>query len=149
MPVQGVSREVLPLRSEKWAKDALEQKLDPEAFEFLNYLRFVAMSCRAKPHTDLFEACALLHTQQDRTQQAHAEALMRCLNEALGKPARLYAPGVTEMTFDERWLSQLYLATAREDGASVHFLVQSRVAQQNRRLITFLVRWVAGRFSEF
>ncbi|WP_282127091.1 hypothetical protein [Roseobacter litoralis] len=140
---------MLPLHSEKWANAAPEQKLEPDALGFLNYLRFVAMNCRAKPHTDLFEACALLHTEHDKTQQAHAEALMRCLNEALGKPARLYAPGVTEMTFDESWLLQLCLASARQDRASVYFLVQSRVAREHRRLITFLVHWITGRFSRF
>ena len=149
MPTQGVSREVLPLHCDQWAHRAPEQEPDARALGFLNYLRFVSMNCRAKPYTGLFEACALLHTQQDRTQQAHAEALMRCLNEALGKPARLYAPGVTEMTFDESWLLQLCLASARQDRASVQFLVQSRVAHENRRLITFLVHWIVDHFPSF
>lgn len=140
---------MLPLRCEKWVNAAPQRKPEPEAMGFLNYLRFVAMNCRAKPHTDLFEACALLHREQDKTQQAHAEALMRCLNEALGKPARLYAPGVEEMTFDESWLLQLCLASARQDNASVDFLVQSRIARENRRLITFLIGSITDRFPQF
>ena len=34
----------------------------PEAWAFLNHLRFVAMECRVKPRTDLFEACAFTTT---------------------------------------------------------------------------------------
>ena len=62
------------------------------------------MSCRVKPQTDLFEACALLKVNRSETLDAHAEALVRCLGEAFGKPPRLYAPGISEFTFDEQWL---------------------------------------------
>ena len=131
------------LRLGEWQTAAPAPQLPVEAFGLLNYLRFVALDCRAKPRTDLFEACALLHATKDRTQQAHAEALMRCIGQALGKPARLYAPGVTEVTFDENWLTQLGLASARQDTASVRFLIQSRVSQENQRLVGYLVHQVA------
>ena len=131
---------MVPLRVEKIA----EPEVLPEAFGFLNHLRFTAMGCRAKPRTGLFEACALLHANNEASRQAHAEALMRCLGEALGKPARLHASGVEELTFDERWLVQLGVASARRDEASLRFLLQSRVGREHRRLISFLV----GRISE-
>ncbi|MEP5728805.1 MAG: hypothetical protein ABJL67_05480 [Sulfitobacter sp.] len=114
---------------------------------YLNHLRFVAMTCRVKPRTGLFEACALLQTEKSTTLDAHAEALMRCLNEAMGKPTRLHTPGTDEMTFDERWLVQLGIACARADQASCDFLLRSRIARENRRLVGFLVGHIADCFS--
>ncbi|MEM8788888.1 MAG: hypothetical protein AAGE76_11565 [Pseudomonadota bacterium] len=111
---------------------------------FLNHLRFVAMSCRAKARADLFEACALLQTDKTASQAAHAEALMRCLNQALGRQARLHPPGTGELSFDEAWLLQLGRAVALADGASARFLLTSRVKPEHRRLVRFLI----GRISE-
>lgn len=122
-------------------------KASDEAMAFLNHLRFVAMQCRVKPRADLFEACALLTADKGAARMAYAEALMRCLQEALGKPARLLAPGVEELTFDERWLSQLGQACARSDEDSVTFLLGSRVAFENRRLIRFLIGQIAQDFA--
>jgi hypothetical protein len=113
---------------------------------FLNNLRFVAMECRAKPRANLFEACALLQSTRDASRAAHAEALMRCLQEALGKPARLHSPGSEEMTFDEKWLLQLGQATVAQDEASISFLLASRVSAEHRRLVRFLVARIADSF---
>ncbi|MCY4336347.1 MAG: hypothetical protein OXC60_16955 [Litoreibacter sp.] len=131
--------ELLPLSESRAAPD-----IDPAAFAFLNHLRFVAMDCRVKPRTDLFEACALLKVDKAASRNAHAEALMRCLAEALGKPARLYAPGVEEFTFDEQWLIRLGKACTSGDEDSLRFLLSSRVAFENRRFVRFLV----GRIAE-
>lgn len=117
------------------------------ALAFLNHLRFVAMECRSKARTNLFEACALLHATRTASRDAHAEALMRCLGEALGRPARLHTPGTSETTFDERWLIQLETACRHNDRDSFRFLVGSRVAPQNRRLVAFLVGRIAGHFG--
>lgn len=119
-----------------------------EAFAFLNHLRFVTMDCRVKPRTDLFEACALLKVSKAASRNAHAEALMRCLAEALGRPARLYAPGVQELTFDEQWLVQLGRACTSGDEDSLRFLLSSRVAFENRRLVRFLVGRIAECFYQ-
>jgi len=119
----------------------------PEAWAFLNHLRFVAMECRVKPRTDLFEACALLKVERSASRDAHAEALMRCLSEAFGKPARLFAPGTTEQTFDEQWLMRLGMACGQSDEDSVRFLLSSRVAFENRRLVRFLIGRIAECFS--
>ncbi|MEL6922332.1 MAG: hypothetical protein AAFO77_15190 [Pseudomonadota bacterium] len=114
---------------------------------FLNHLRFVAMSCRVKPRTDLFQACALLQVQRIASCEAHADALMRCLQEALGQPARLHAPGLDELTFDEMWLLELGRATTRGDEDSIVFLLGRRVATEHRRLVRFLVARISECFS--
>ena len=113
---------------------------------FLNAIRFVAMTCRVKPRTTLFEACALLQADTSGTVDAHAEALTRCLREALGKPVRMYAPGTSEITFDESWLLQLARVCASGDDSSASFLVASRIGFENRRLIRFLVGRIASYF---
>ncbi len=120
---------------------------DAEALSFLNHLRLVAMQCRAKARADLFEACALLSMDRTGSQAAHAEALMRCLNQALGQTARLHAPGTDELSFDEAWLMQLGRAVARGDEASTTFLLCSRIAVEHRRSIRFLVSRAAACFS--
>jgi hypothetical protein len=122
------------------------QRHEVGAGAFLNHLRFTAMQCRTKPQTELFQACALLQVSQSDCQVAHSEALMRCLGQALGQPARLLAPGTAELTFDERWLVQVGTACADGDDLSLAFLLRSRVAHENRRLITFLIRRIADCF---
>lgn len=112
---------------------------------YLNKLRFVAMACRSKPRTELFEACALLQVTREASQDAFAEALMRCLGQALGRPARLHAPGTAELTFDEHWLLALGQAAGRGDESSLTFLMGRRLAREDRRLVRFLVT----RISEF
>ena len=95
---------MVPLKLNQEAVAGPALAADPGALAFLNHLRFVAMACRVKPKTDLFEACALLTVERSASREACADALMRCLGEAFGKPARLYAPGTAELTFDENWL---------------------------------------------
>ncbi len=116
----------------------------PAQMAFINHIRFVKMACRTKPQTHLFEACALLHVEGTKSKEAHSDALVRCLPEALGTPVRLHAPRVTEMSFDENWLLRLASAIAHDDDASIGFLLRSRVAPEHRRLVRFLV----GRISE-
>ena len=130
---------MMPLPLETNTTCVPAQEPSQEAHMFLNYLRFVSMGCRAKRKTSLFEACALLHADRNAEAEAYAEALMRCIGEALGKPAKLYSVGTTELTFDESWLTQLGLASARRDEASLQFLLKSRVGREHRRLIRYLV----------
>lgn len=118
-------------------------RVDGATNSLLNHLRFVSMECRTKPSTGLFEACALLQVDRGASSDAAAEALMRCLSEALGKQARLHAPGTQETTFDEKWLMQLGLSYLRRDEDSQRFLLESRLAPENRRLIGFLVKRIA------
>lgn len=138
---------MLPSRLSTQPEPVQAPDFSPEALAFLNHLRFVAMDCRAKPKTELFEACALLKVDRCASREAHSEALMRCLGEAFGKPARLYAAGTSEMTFDEHWLMRLGVACSRGDEDSQRFLLGSRVAHENRRLIRFLIGRIAECFS--
>ena len=139
--------EMVPLKLESRADPKPADPLSPEASAYLNHLRFVSMACRSKPRADLFEACALLQVSRPASQEAHAEALVRCLGEALGKTAKFHSPGTQEMTFDETWLLQLGLACVRQDEASVSFLLASRVGREHRRLVRFLVARISGCFS--
>lgn len=125
------------LRQSEILEEVPVQTRDAGAIAFLNHLRFTAMQCRAKPQTELFQACALLQVSRSECQTAHSEALMRCLAQALGQPARLLAPGTKEMTFDEQWLIQLGMACATSDDVSRAFLLRSRVAHENQRLVPF------------
>jgi len=138
---------MVPLRLETGTQFVPERRLSDEAFAFLNHLRFIAMGCRAKRRTDLFEACALLHVARMASREAHAEALMRCLNEALNTQALLHAPGTEEMSFDERWLVALGRAVGREDTPSIQFLMHSRVPKEHRRLVLFLIGQVTECFA--
>lgn len=115
--------------------------------DLLNYLRSVAINCRAKPRADLFEACALLHVTRNASREAHAEALMRCLGEALGKRPRLHAPGTHERSFDEDWLLQLGRTLAQHDEASATFLLCARLSLPHRRLVRYLMGRIAEHFS--
>lgn len=135
---------MVPLRLQTVTEHIPHQDVPSSALGFLNHLRFTAMGCRSMRRTDLFEACALLHTDRHASRNAHAEALMRCLDEALNTRARLLSPGTAEMTFDERWLVELGRAIGRDDEASVSFLLQSRVPRDHHRLVRFLI----GRISE-
>ena len=138
---------MVALRQDITREGAPRPHISAESMAFLNYLRLVAMRCRAKRKAHLFEACALLQTTPQASREAYADTLMRCLNDALHRPARLYRPGTSELTFDEKWLAQLGLACARGDEASLRFLLGSRLSRENRRLIGFLVGRIAEHFS--
>ena len=142
----GERRYMMPLPLETNTVCVPAREPSQEALTFLNYLRFVSMRCRVKRQTSLFEACALLHVNRNAETEAYAEALMRCIGEALGKPAKLYSVGTIELTFDENWLVQLGIASARQDEASLQFLLKSRVGHEHRRLIRHLVARISDRF---
>lgn len=122
-------------------------EISSSARAFINHLRFVALECRTKPRTGLFEACALIRPGRVAAQEAHSEVLMRCLREALGKPSQLHRPGTPALTFDEHWLIQLGIACSRGDLNSRRFLLGSRVAFENRRLVGYLVEEIASVFA--
>jgi hypothetical protein len=124
-----------------------EPELDAASASFLNHLRFVAMTCRAKRRANLFEACALLQISRTASCEAHADALMRCLGDAIGKRITLFTPGTTEISFDEAWLLQLGRALNQGDDASAAFLLNSRVVREHRRLVRFLVARISEHFS--
>ncbi|CAN0472427.1 unnamed protein product, partial [Hapterophycus canaliculatus] len=51
---------MVPHRSPQQAEPDHGPDIGADAMAFLNHLRFVAMKCRAKPRTQLFDACAVL-----------------------------------------------------------------------------------------
>ena len=138
---------MVPLKLNTLVDSPRHTGLSAADLAFLNHLRFVAMSCRVKPRTNLFQVCALLQVERIASCEAHADALMRCLREALGQPARLHAPGSHELTFDEMWLLELGRASARGDEGSTAFLLGRRVAAEHRRLVRFLVTRISEYFS--
>ncbi|WP_136637141.1 hypothetical protein [Pseudooceanicola onchidii] len=115
-----------------------------EDMNFLNHLRMVALSCRVKPRSNIFEACALIATDPQSTRDAHVEALMRSLSEAMNRRPTLLRTGSTEVSFDEAWLIRLAKSLAHGDSDSAAFLLASRVVPAHRRNIRFLV----GRISD-
>lgn len=136
------------VRCELWGDSRdWQPRISARDYAFLDFLRRIHLSCRTKPRTTLFEACALLHSNRSKELDAHAEALMRCLSDAFRKSARLHAPGTVELSFDERWLLQLGTAVTANDEASVAFLVHSRISAEHRRLIRFLMGRIAQSFD--
>ena len=126
-----------------------QKQVSDEARRMLNHLRMVGMKCRAAAHTDMFEACALLATDKSKARIAHADVLMRCLREAIGKHPTVFSPGTTSLSFDEAWLVELIEAAGRNDQPSFTFLLHSRVQPHARRSMTFLASRIAAQFSLF
>jgi hypothetical protein len=108
-------------------------------------LRVLAPACRAKARLDLFQACAMLATDRDQAAQAYADALIRTLEQGLGRPPVLHRAGSAELSFDENWLGALFAAEARGDAASFAFLIDRRLARAAARQIGFLVAGLARR----
>ena len=118
-------------------------QLSAEARARLNRLRLVTLSCRSSARTDLFEACAMLSIDPWVAQTAHAEALVKCLPQVIGRQLKFFRPGTEEVSFDEAWLIALTEAVVRDDDDSFLFLLRSRVPQHARRSVGFLIRAMA------
>lgn len=102
-------------------------------------LRRMAPACRAKARLDLFHACAMLSLDRGQAAQGFAEALLRTLEQGLGRMPVLHRAGSAEMSFDESWLAALFAAEARGDADSFAFLTRSRLNRAAVRQIGFLV----------
>ncbi|MEM6637110.1 MAG: hypothetical protein AAF667_14610 [Pseudomonadota bacterium] len=127
---------------------ALQPAFAPDAREFLNYLRITALNCRSAARADLFRACAMLETDTGVAKSAHAELLMRCLPQVIGKMPKILRPGEQEISFDEAWLLRLFEACRNDDGASFAFLIRTRVVRHAQRKIGFLMRSSTEQFSQ-
>lgn len=112
----------------------------------LNALRVVALQCRVAARTDLFEACALISNKQNTARDAFAQALFRCLREAIDHKPVFFQPGTDEMSFDEAWLLRAVMAAHAGDTDSLSFLIRSRVAKIHQRNISFLINGISRRF---
>lgn len=114
----------------------------------LNALRVVALQCRFAARTDLFEACALISNKENTGQDAFAQALFKCLREAVATKPVFYQPGTVELSFDEAWLIRALIATKQGDGDSLAFLIRSRVSKIHQRHIAFLIKGISEQFSQ-
>ena len=121
---------------------------DAAALRLLAPLRFLGRTCRAKARLDAFEACAMLSLDPGASVQAHADALLRVLSQALGRPLKLHAPGSTDLSFDERWLAALVAAAGRGDAGSLGFLTAHRIPRHMARQTVWLARQLAAGLAE-
>jgi len=135
------------LYPERAEETGYRKDLSAESREMLEHLREANLKCRAAPRANLFEACALLAYDHHDVRVSHANIMMRCLKEALGRRPRILRPGTQELSFDEAWLVELISAAGRSDEQSFAFLLRSRVEQHARRSITFLAARIAEQFS--
>ena len=113
----------------------------------LNALRVVALQCRSAARTDLFEACALISNKENTAHDAFAQALFKCLHEAVSVNPEFFQPGTVELSFDEAWLIRALMASKQGDGDSVAFLIRSRVPKIHQRHIAFLIKGISEQFS--
>lgn len=112
-------------------------------------LRKLAPRCQAGARLDLFHACAMLSTNSEVAARAYAEALLRGLATVLGRVPVLHQPRAIEISFDEAWIAGLLAAAARDDQASLHFLLASRLPRHAWRQIGWLVAQLAQRQGQF
>ncbi|WP_156788428.1 hypothetical protein [Roseobacter sp. CCS2] len=110
----------------------------------LNALRIVALKCRVAARTDLFEACALISNSPSAARDAYAQALLRCVREAVETKPVFFQPGTKEISFDEAWLIRALMAAKQGDSDSLTFLIRSRVRADHRRHISFLINGIAA-----
>lgn len=105
----------------------------------LNRMRFQAIECRAKARVDVFEACALISTQ---SADAYTSALIRAFRSSTGHEPVFHAPGTKELSFDEKWLYQLFFCVDQGDLDSVNFLLKRRLTPYKQRAFYTLLRGV-------
>ena len=136
---------VLAFQAEPCPPDVAPVPAPPEPVPSaeLEALRAAARCVRSAARLDLFRACAMLGDDRHAATRTAAEALVRTLDQGLGRRARLYRPGTPALSFDERWLSALIDAIRREDGDSMAFLLHSRILPHARRATGFLTGRVA------
>ena len=129
------------------APAAAPEQVGDVALARLNKLRLLALGCRSAARLDLFQACALLSTDRETAANAYAVALFRTLDQGLGRPPRIFVPGCSDLSFDERWLMALIEATENGDDASRTFLLNSRLRPDARRALAFLVKNLTDRLD--
>ena len=137
----------LPISAEVGTQHSAPAPYSAVEMNFLNHLRMVALSCRAKPRSDIFHACALISADPKSTRDAHVEALLRCLGEAMDHRPTMLRTGSSEVSFDEAWLLRLAKSIGQGDDDSAAFLLASRVLPAHRRHIRFLIARISDCFA--
>lgn len=117
----------------------LERFYTAENLALLNRLRFHAIECRAEKRVEFFEACALIQADPASAVDEHIAALIRILDQAIGHKPTIHAPGCKTLSFDEKWLLQIFQQSCVEDLDSVLFLIRRRVISYKQRAFGALV----------
>lgn len=107
----------------------LVSSYDARALSLLNQVRFQAVSCRAAKFLAFEEACRLIQVDSQIAFDQHLSAFVRVLGQAIGRPAVIHAPGTASLSFDEKWLLQIFEQALIDDRAGFRFLVRSRVSR--------------------
>lgn len=118
-------------------------ELPAPVMDILTDVRRAGLVCRTAARADVFRTCALLASDNRVTRTGFAKALVQCLTQVLAKKPVLFRPGVSELSFDERWLGSALCAARRGDAASFAFLMRRRVQAKDRRCIGFLIQALA------
>lgn len=111
----------------------------------LQYIRSRAVRAQLAPRVEPFRFCALIEATPDNTADVFADALLKVLPRALGRPMLIRRPCASSASFDEVWLVGLIMSRRRSDHASVIFGLQARVSKAYRRSLAFLVTGLAER----
>lgn len=120
-------------------RDDRTPQLDVQSMALLNQLRFQSIACRAERHLGFYEACQLIQADRSLAVEGLIDALVRILGEAIDKTPVIHAPGCGELSFDEKWLMQMFERAAADDIDSVIFLVKRRVNRYKQRSFMMLV----------
>ncbi|MEM9211106.1 MAG: hypothetical protein AAGA63_06425, partial [Pseudomonadota bacterium] len=107
-----------------WSEDNVEPA---PIGAIINFVRIAVLECRSSAQVDLFKACAVLSLEKTMSLKAHADALAKCLPQALDARPVFFRPGVKSMSFDEAWLQRLATSIETRDTHSTDFLLRSRV----------------------
>lgn len=126
----------------------LAYSYDPRALALLNRLRFQAISCRAAKHLSFEEACQLIQSDTNLEVENHISALVRILDQALERRTVVHAPRSATLSFDEKWLLQIFEQALRKDHSSLLFLTRSRVSRYKQRSFASLCLRLVAAFEE-
>ena len=111
-----------------------------EIIHVVNKLRFLMIDCRKESRISIDEACRLIQIDKKRSASYFAYNILRTLEEILGKKPIFRNPGEKNLSFDEQWIASLIKSYKSNDQISTKFLINSRVANLNKRsYISFLI----------
>ena len=111
-----------------------------EIVHVVNKLRFLMIGCRKESRISIDEACKLIQIDKKKSASYFAYNILRTLEEILGKKPIFRNPGEKNLSFDEQWIASLIKSYKSNDQISTKFLINSRVANLNKRsYISFLI----------
>ena len=90
----------------------------------------------------------MISNKENTAYDAFAQALFKCLREAVRVTPVFYQPGTVELSFDEAWFIRALMASKQGDGDSGALLIRSRVPKVHQRHIAFLIKGISEQFSQ-